>query len=97
MRLECEKKVTWPTMHFFMNTLIHMMNIYLRIEEKLKKKRRHILSSWIKEDKLIGDDFRQRIVTKEEVYFCELEKGSFLGEEDDGDFEERSIESLMDY
>jgi hypothetical protein len=49
----------------------------------------------MKEEKLRAAEFRQRIMTEEEVHFCELEQGSFLGEDDDGDVDERPVESLM--
>jgi len=34
---------------------------------------------------------------EEGIHSCELEKGSFLGENDDGDVDGRPVESLMDY
>jgi hypothetical protein len=52
------------------------------------------LSASLKEEKLRGSEFRQRTRTKEEVHFYEPEKGSFLGEDDNGDVEGRPIESL---
>jgi hypothetical protein len=55
------------------------------------------MSASLKKEKLRGTEFRQRAVVEEEVHYCEPEKGSFLGEDDDGDVEGRLVESLMDY
>jgi len=51
------KKVKWPIMHLFMRKLMHKMNVFLRIEENLKRKRKHILSAWMEEEKLRGVEF----------------------------------------
>jgi hypothetical protein len=32
------KKVKWPIVHLFMKKLMHIMNVFLRTEEKLKKR-----------------------------------------------------------
>jgi hypothetical protein len=72
-------------------------NIKFPIRYLFINKLRHKLSSSLKEQKLKGVNFRQRSRTKGEVHFYELEKGLFLGENDDGDDEVRPIESLMNY
>jgi hypothetical protein len=51
---------------------------------------KHRLSAWMKKEELKGDEFSQR-----PVHYCEPEQGSFLGEDEDGDDEGRSFESLM--
>jgi hypothetical protein len=35
------KKVKWPIVHLFMKKLMHMMNVFIKIEKKLEKKKRH--------------------------------------------------------
>jgi hypothetical protein len=50
----------------------------------------------LKEEKLRGYEFRHRSRTEEEVHIYELEKGSFLGEDDGRDVDGRLVESFMD-
>jgi hypothetical protein len=70
-------------------------NVFLVTEENMKKKKNK-LSSWIEEEKLRRVEFRKKSVTEDEFNFCELEKGSFPGEEDDEYVEKRLVKSLMD-
>jgi len=53
------------------------------------------LNSSLKEEKLREAEFRQRTMMEEGFHLCEPEKGSFLGEDDDGYVEGRPVESLM--
>jgi hypothetical protein len=55
----------------------------------------HDLNSSLKEEKLREAEFRQRTMMEEGFHLCEPEKGSFLGEDDDGYVEGRPVESLM--
>jgi hypothetical protein len=62
------KKVKCPIVHFFMNKLMHIMNAFIKSEEKLK---RHKLSALLKKEKLKAVDFRQRSMTDKEFHMCE--------------------------
>jgi len=54
------------------------------------------LSDLLKKQKLIGVEFKDKPLAKEEVHFFEQEKGDILGE-DDGEKHETLTASLMNY
>jgi hypothetical protein len=54
------KKVKWPIVHFCMRKLMHRMNVFLRTKDTLRNKKRHKLSSLLKEEKLRETEFTQR-------------------------------------
>jgi len=56
--LECEKKCQVAYCAFIYEEIDAAINVFLRTEEKLNKKRRHMLSASLKEDKFIGAEFR---------------------------------------
>jgi hypothetical protein len=59
------KEVKWPIANIFKEKLIHIMNVFIIIEEKLRKKRRHKLSALLKEEELEVVEYEMR------VYICE--------------------------
>jgi len=82
-----------------MNTKYVKKNVKRPITQLFARKPRqrlkHRLSVCMKEEKLRVVEFREGSMTEGEVHFCELEQGIFPGEDDDGDVDGRTIESLM--
>jgi hypothetical protein len=72
-----------------------ILQLFSRNIRRSLRRLKNRLSVLMKEEKLRGDEFRNKSREWEGVHFCEPEKGSLLDEEDEE--EEGPVESLVNY
>ena len=71
-----EKKFIWLVMKQFEKKL-----------REILKSMKHKLNIWMKNEEIIGVEFRQRRLTKGKFHFCEPEKGDIpIGEDEENGF-----------